>query len=78
MSLEVITHVGTVEVVSSSLTSGEDGNKLKPIDMASCNKCKKPVGCGCNLSKNNLCATCEQEKQKQEAEAAAKKDENPK
>ena len=46
--------------------------------MASCNKCKKPVGCGCNLSKNNLCATCEQEKQKQEAEAAAKKDENPK
>lgn len=28
--------------------------------MASCKKCKKPVGCGCNL-KNGLCASCNKE-----------------
>ncbi len=26
--------------------------------MASCNKCKKPVGCGCNLNRDGICATC--------------------
>lgn len=32
--------------------------------MANCIKCKKPVGCGCNL-KAGLCATCiKEEKQK--------------
>lgn len=40
--------------------------------MANCIKCKKPVGCGCNL-KNGLCAQCAVEKQNQEAEEAQKK-----
>ena len=35
--------------------------------MAACNKCKKSVGCGCNLNKEGLCATCAAEKRKEEA-----------
>ena len=34
--------------------------------MASCNKCRKSVGCGCNLNKEGLCAKCAQEKRDQE------------
>lgn len=30
--------------------------------MAACVKCKKPVGCGCNLNKEGLCSTCAKEK----------------
>lgn len=38
--------------------------------MASCNKCQKAVGCGCNLNKEGLCATCSAAKRKEEAEKA--------
>lgn len=37
--------------------------------MATC-KCGKPVGCGCNLNREGLCATCAQAKKKEEAEKA--------
>lgn len=30
--------------------------------MASCINCSKKVGCGCNLNKEMLCATCVKEK----------------
>ena len=39
--------------------------------MASCTKCGKGVGCGCNLA-GGLCATCAAEKKKED-EAKAKK-----
>lgn len=41
--------------------------------MAACKKCNKAVGCGCNLSKDGLCATCAQEKRKQEEETLKNK-----
>ena len=36
--------------------------------MAQCIKCKKSVGCGCNLNKEGLCATCAQKKREAEQE----------
>ena len=41
---------------------------LKPNNMAQCIKCKKSVGCGCNLNKEGLCATCAQKKREAEQE----------
>jgi hypothetical protein len=35
--------------------------------MASCVKCNKQVGCGCNVNKEGLCAVCAEEKRKSEA-----------
>lgn len=33
--------------------------------MANCRNCKKGVGCGCNLNKEGLCATCAKAKAQQ-------------
>lgn len=34
--------------------------------MAACVSCGKAVGCGCNLNKDGLCATCADKKKKTE------------